>query len=216
MIEEILNLYESLQPMNSSKIINYISRKYYRDLPTDDDEFIQFCDLLVCSNNFILYQLMTTWIKRKKTLYQLKYLPTFEKWLYNYTNDWGRCDQFCYRVLNPMIETFPELFVNVLVWSKYPKTYVRRAAAVCLLHSSSSFKVNVPFCLVEEVSNNLKSDSHIHVQKAIGWLLKYSYLSYPDQTISFLINNKSYLNKLTFRYALEKMPLESRSILLNS
>ena len=52
----------------------------------------------------------------------------------------------------------------------------------------------------------LKEDKHIHIQKAIGWVLKYSYLTYPKETVKYLNDNVTILSRTTFRYALEKMP----------
>ncbi len=56
----------------------------------------------------------------------------YEDWLYNYINSWGSCDVYCYRVLNPMLERYPDLSKKVLEWAKFKKTYVRRAAPVSL------------------------------------------------------------------------------------
>lgn len=208
MREKIKRLFEELQPMATSKALNIISSRLYKELPKDDEEFISLCNEFVKSEDWILYQMMTIWIKKRSTTYEMKYFKTYERWLYDYTTHWGACDQYCYRVLNPMIEKFPELFNEVRKWANSDKIYVKRASAVCLLKSTKTFIVNVPFEEVKEISDILIRDSHIHIQKGIGWLLKYAYLSYPDEVVNYLNDNLNILSRTTFRYALEKMSEE--------
>jgi len=76
-------------------------------------------------------------------MYELESMKYYERWLYECVDDRGKGDVFCYRVLNPMVEKFPQLFENVIRWTGSPKTYFRRAASVSLLQSSQSFKVNI-------------------------------------------------------------------------
>lgn len=210
-IDRILLMYKSLRPMADSKALDIMSRKLYQYLPEADDEFISLCNELVCSNNWILYQMMTLWIKKRDTVYEIKYFSQYENWLINHTNSWGACDQYCYRVLNPMVEKFPCLFEKVKEWSHSEKIYVKRASAVCLMRSTQSFVVDVPFEYVKIIADILIKDEHIHVQKGIGWLLKYTYLSYPNVTVEYLKENKKLMSRTTYRYALEKMPKDVRA-----
>ncbi|MGC9337813.1 MAG: DNA alkylation repair protein [Candidatus Cloacimonadia bacterium] len=140
-------------------------------------------------DDWIAYQIVTLWIKHRKA-YKKEYIETFEDWLFNHTKNWGACDILCYRILNPMVERFPSLFnEKVLTWAKAEKTYVKRASAVCLLESTQSFKVNVSYEKVKKIVDLLISDGEPHIQKGIGWLLKYAYLSYPEKTIEYLKKN---------------------------
>jgi len=154
------------------------------------------------------------WVKRRKA-YRKEYIEYFEDWLLHHTDTWGACDILCYRVLNPMIERFPILYDRkVLKWVKSEKTYARRAAAVCLLESTQTFKVNVPFEKVEKIVDLLISNEELHAQKGIGWLLKYTYLSYPEKTVKYLKKNVKKMSRTTFRYALEKMDRKLRDELM--
>lgn len=76
-----------------------------------------------------------------------------------------------------------------------------------MIHSSTDFSVNVAFRDVEEVCNSLIKEKHIHIQKGVGWLLKYTYVTYPEETINYLKDNVDVMSRTTFRYALEKMPI---------
>lgn len=178
----------------------------YKEMPSDVDEFVKACDELMGTRQWRPFWLVTMWIKRKQDAFDLKFFPDYQRWLYEYIDSWGACDVFCYRILNPMVEKFPPLFENVLEWTQSEKVYVRRASAVCLIHPIRySFCVNAEFEKVQTICDGLKSDGHIHVQKAVGWLLKYAYLSYPEQVDVYLRENISNLSRTTLRYALEKM-----------
>jgi len=186
-----------------SKKRNKIQQKIYKYLPKEQDELITLFDQSIKVNDWSIFWMITQWIKRKK-LYKKEYMEIYEDWLYNNINTWGSCDVFCYRVLNPMVEKYPKYYQNVLKWAESNKIYVKRAAPVSLLESTRSFKVNYPFTKVIKVVNKLKDDKHHHVQKGVGWLLKYTYLTYPDKTYIYLKNNVGDLNRTIFRYALEK------------
>ncbi len=203
------NEYNQLQDLSGSKAMNKVARRVYASLPDEDDQLIELFDFLLSKREWKIFWLITQWIKRKE-LYQHEFMTYYENWLYNYVDSWGSCDIFCYRVLNPMVERYPELFKKVMEWTDSDKTYVRRAAPVSLLESTRSFKVNYRIEKVFEVSDKLKHDSEIHVQKGVGWLLKYAYLSYPNHIYNYLIDNVDNLPRVIFRYALEKVPDEVR------
>ncbi len=197
--------FEGSKSAGRRQTLNRTAAKLYPQLPENGDGFVEECDGLIGTDEWISYQIVTLWIKRRKA-YDLKYADTYESWLVDHTTHWGACDILCYRVLNPMIERFPSLYEEkVLKWAESDKIYVKRASAVCLLESTRSFRVNLPFEKVEKIADILLSDDHIHVQKGVGWLLKYAYLSYPEETVNYLKKNVKRMSRTTYRYGLEKM-----------
>lgn len=216
MYQKIINEYEKIRDLPKGKILDKLDRKLYREMPENTEEFVNVCNELVQTNKWRPYWLVTMWVKRKQTAYDIKYFEFYERWLYEYTDSWGACDVFCYRILNPMVEKYPELFKNVLEWAQSSKTYVKRASAVCLIQSTDrSFRVNVEFERVKQIVDILISDKELHIQKGIGWLLKYAYLTYPNETIQYLKDNVSVMSRTTFRYALEKMDSGLRAELMS-
>ena len=193
-------------------IVAKVANKYYKEAPPTDESLLEFCEQLIACDNMCLFSTATLWIKKRKSVIDIKHFPIIESWLYKYIHNWGRGDQFCYRVLNPFIEKYPELYSNVLVWLKAEETYVRRAAPVSLICSggSAGFNVNYDLDKILVVIESLVDDSQIHIQKAIGWLLKYSYLSYPEDIIDYLQRNSKRLSRTAYRYALEKFPSDIR------
>ncbi|RKD34381.1 DNA alkylation repair protein [Thermohalobacter berrensis] len=214
-LEKIYNEFNKLGMASNAKAREQVQRKIYPELPSDNDQLMELFDFLVSVEEWRLFWLVTMWIKRRKELYKLKYMSYYEKWLYNYINHWGTCDVFCYRVLNPMVDKYPQLFQNVLKWTDSTKTYVRRAAPVSLLKSNRSFTVNCSFEKVYTIAEKLKHDDEIHVQKGVGWLLKYAYLSYPEKIYNYLKNNVNNLPRTIFRYALEKAPQDIKEELMS-
>ena len=171
---------------------------------------IELCEELITLNGGF-FSIATLWFKRRKELLDLQYFPKIETWLYTYITNWGQCDQFCYRILSPFVYKFPDLYENVLEWTGSEKIYVKRAAAVSLIKSSGqSFAVDYELSKVLNVVSILRNDQHHHIQKAIGWVLKYAYLSYPEEIIEYLKENRDKLSRTTFRYGLEKVPKDLR------
>lgn len=198
-----------------SVVISKIANKYYKSAPAADKELLAICEQLMAANNMDLFSIATLWIKKRKTiLVDKKHFFIVENWLHKYINNWGACDQFCYRVLNPFVDKYPELYPYVLKWMKSEKTYVRRAAPVSLIHSGKRMRVKTDFDKIVTIVDGLKNDSHIHIQKAIGWLLKYSYQAYPEKVLNYLKENVKTLSRTTFRYALEKVPAEIKKELM--
>lgn len=187
-----------------------IANKYYKETPQSNESFLELCEQLIASNNMCLFSIATLWIKKRKSIIDIKYFPKIEEWLYKYIRSWGTGDQFCYRILNPFVDKYPELFSNVLVWIKSEEVYVRRAAPVSLIRCGNGLRVRYDLEKILFVVESLIGDSHDHIQKAIGWLLKYSYLTYPDQVLEYLRNNAKRLSRTTYRYSLEKVPNDLR------
>ncbi len=198
--------------IEASSDMDKIARMVYNNLP--EEGLIDVFDSLVDEGRWSYLWLVTRWIKRKQ-MYELRYMGYYERWLYEHIHTWGQCDVLCYRVLNPMLEKHPQLFKNVLRWCDSSKTFVRRAAPVSLLRSSRSFSVHFSWEKVLKVVGRLKDDDEIHVQKGVGWLLKYAYLSYPDEVYDYLKENVDEIPRVVFRYALEKAPKDIRKELMN-
>ncbi len=214
LLETIGSEFHGLTQLETSDALKRVERKIYPLLPGDDSNLLDLLDRLMSTGDGRNLWLATVWAKRR-ALYRLEYMPRFEGWLYNHTDRWGRCDILCYRVLSPMVETYPQLFEAVLRWTESSGTYVRRAAPVSLLRSHGTFSVHQDWDRVRLVAEKLKNDREIHVQKGVGWLLKYAYLRYPEEVARYLQANVGNLPRVIFRYALEKAPESTREELMS-
>ena len=201
--EMVIKQYEEYLTSNKktaiNRISNFICKKY------SGQELLQFGAYLLESQISESMQIITMCIKKDELAYNLDYINYYYTWIYKYVNSWGTCDLLCYRVINPMIEKFPSLYFNIKKWANNSNPFIRRLSAVSLIHSSQAFSIEVPFSLVIEVIDELKYDTNYYVKKGIGWLLKYSYLSYRKETIEYILNNKEVLPNTVITYALQKM-----------
>jgi len=202
----INNEIENMDSKNKSTQLTKIANKNYRNAPKDDMEFIELCKNLIASNNMSKFSIATIWLSKRKSVIDIKYFNIFENWLIEYVDDWWKCDQYCCRVLNPLILEYPELYANVLNWIKSDKIYVKRAAPVSLITTGRGMSVNYDIDKILHIVDLLKHEKHHHLQKGIGWLLKFSYLTYPKEVIKYLKSNLHSLSRTTYRYALQKMP----------
>ena len=198
-----------------SAAVSKIANRYYQFLPNSNLELIEFCENLIKSYHSE-FSIATLWFKRRKSLICMEYFTAIEKWLYEYIDEWGRCDQFCYRILNPFVYKYSDLYNNVLQWIQSDKIYVRRAGPVSLISISGSHRVRYDLERILHVVCSLMDDKHIHLQKAIGWLLKYAYLSYPSEIIDFLKKHVGEMSRTAFRYALMKVPKDVRDEMMRA
>lgn len=189
-----------------------ISKKYFLALKNEIERLL-LVDELFKYNNYLLFSIATVWIKNNPNMIKKEYFIYYENLLYKYIDSWDKCDQYCYRVLNPLIEKYSSLHSSVISWANSDLIYVKRALAVCLIHSSAEFSINVEFRLVEKVCRKLMNEKHLHIQKAIGWLLKYAFLTYPNETVRLIEDNINIMSATSFRYSLEKMPIETKEYL---
>lgn len=141
-LETINQEYYRVKEIHGTKAIDKVERIVYPLLPSNDKELLELFDFLVSTGESKYFWLVTKWIKRKG-LYKLQYMQYYERWLCRHIDRWGLCDVFCYRLLNPIVEKYPQLFEKVIEWAASSKTLVRRAAPVSFIHSGRSFHVNV-------------------------------------------------------------------------
>lgn len=215
LVREIIHDCSNIKGNNNRIKYEKIAKAYYKHIYGDKDRFVRICYALLETRHSFVMTIVTAWIKKGR-FYDESYLLTYEKWLHSYIDTWWDCDLFCYRVLNPMIEKHNEGKIKVLLWANSSSIYVKRAALVSLIHSSREFSVNVDFELVMNVVEVLKFDNEYYVQKAIGWLLKYSYLTYPEKTLEYITYIQPAIPPDTLRYALEKVPKEVKTRFLKN
>lgn len=209
-IDEVIKDIQTMNEHKTSIIARYANKIYTQTIKYDSNVLIS-CDRVMQTDCYAAFVCVTIWIK-KRTIYNLEDFTYYETWLRFYTDTWAKCDILCYRILNPMIEQFPCLYEHMKAWCE-GHVYMKRAAAVCMIHSANEFTVNVPFTWVYDIASILLKEPHIHVKKGVGWLLKYAYLSYPEETLQFLHDKQ--VDRIIYRYALEKVPDDIRNLYMS-
>lgn len=198
----------------TAKVIGQVASKYYRYLPKDTMEFLQLCKRLLNIDTYGYFSVATLWMKRNRLIVDEKYMEFFEEVLFDSIEGWAQVDQYCYRVLNPVIELNRNFYEYLLNWSSSNNKNVRRASLVSMIRSSQNLTLEYDYDKMIFLVEKLKNDNDFHVKKAVGWVLKCAYPTYPEKIEMYLRENVNTLNRMIFRYALEHIPEEQRSDLI--
>ncbi len=193
--------YEHVNAQIGTKIAN----KLYQELPKDDLEFLKEIEPLIYCDDIRIFSIATNCLKKRKSILNLKYINIYEKWVKEAIHGWGECDQFCYRLMNPLLKKYPEIYDDYLLkWSDSDNFNIKRIAVVAITGSSRTVAIDIK--KVFYMTDKMKFDEDILIQKAVGWVLKCCYKDYPNELVNYLKDNVDNLTRITYRYALEKMP----------
>lgn len=212
---KLLDIEFHLHPKISSVLLNKLVSKMYRYMPLEEKDFLEVCHYLLMCNTRHHFGMGTLLIKRRNKVLNERNMAFFVSILQNYIQGWGQVDQYCYRVMNPMIEQKEEYYNYLLKWSESSNKDIRRASLVAMIRTSKGLKVFYDFDRMIYLVEKLKNDPDIHVRKAVGWVLKCSYFNYPQQLETYLRDNVSNLDRLIFRYALEHIQEPLRQELMS-
>ena len=218
--EEFMDLVKHIQydidkiDGRKTKLYRDIAKAYKKEISNlDITSIYTICESLLENRNWaettIAYQI----IFDNKNKYDESTFLIFEKWLYKYIEDWWDCDDFMTHSFQYLLMKYPENMIKLKTWVNHDKFAVRRSAAVILIRPAQKglLEKNVIF----EVCDLLKSDSHYLVQKGYGWLLKEASKHYHDSVVQYLESNVLKMSRTSFRYALEKLPIEEKVRLMN-
>lgn len=189
-----------------------IANKYYKNLPDDDVLFLCTIEPLIYESDIRLFSIATQWLKKRKTVLDMKHMSIYEKWIDEGIHGWGECDQFCYRLMNPMLVKYPEVYDYIKKWTDQDNFTYKRIGLITF--NGSSGTVASSFEAIEEIVNKLKTDDDKLIQKAVGWVLKDCYKKHPDALESYLRAHVHSMSRTTFRYALERMPKNLKQALM--
>lgn len=196
-----------------TKLFRDIARKYKKEISNIDISLIySLCESLLekrhTAATTIAYELVFFSIEK----YDENTFDVFEKWLYNYIEDWWDCDDFMTHAFQYILMKYPNNISRLKNWITHERFAVRRSAAVILIVPARKglLEENVIF----NICDLLMDDPHYLVQKGYGWLLKESVKMYHDSVVKYLENNVSRMSRTAFRYALEKLPKEEKERLM--
>jgi len=186
----------------TAKTIGKVASKLYKHVPKDY-RFNHVIEYLISIERYGFFSVATTWAKRNTDILKMENLPFYEKVLYKHIYGWARVDQFCYRIMNPLIELSDSNYEYLLKWSDSTNKDIRRTALVSMIRSSGKLTLEYDYDKMIYLVHKLKDDEDIHVKKAVGWVLKCAFVTYPVKVEKYLRKNVGNLDRLIFRYALE-------------
>ncbi|MCB9799110.1 DNA alkylation repair protein [Candidatus Nomurabacteria bacterium] len=176
-------------------------------------EIFSICETLADGGRQEEILISFDWALRLKKEYEPSDISRFEKWLKKYVSNWALCDDLCTRNIGYLIFRFPEVIPKVVQWSQGKNKWLRRASAVSFIYAARRGQAFDDIILV---SNALLSDSEDMVQKGYGWALKEASKCFAEEVYDYLAIHTQDMPRTAFRYALEKLPQNWKSELMNA
>lgn len=129
--------------------------------------------------------------------------PTLKHWSSRIEN-WAHSDSLS-SFYSQILELAPNKILPTLKrWNKDKHPWKRRLSIVSLLYYSRERKTYLPYKTLEAMVKPLLQDSHVYVQKGVGWTLREMGNVYPAQTKKFVKQNCLKLSSIAFTTATEK------------
>ena len=189
-------------------IVKKIAKKYYQAIKhSEKPEIYSLCEDLLRSNYIEEASIAFEWSYALRKGYVPEDFPVFEKWVYDYVDNWAKCDILCNHTLGSFIEQYPQYIRNLKAWARSDNRWVRRASAVTMILPArkGAFLEDV-----FEISNILLKDKDDMVQKGYGWLLKEASKKHQEEVFGYIMTRKDEMPRTALRYSIEKMPQDLR------
>jgi 3-methyladenine DNA glycosylase AlkD len=190
-------------------IVVCTSKKYFKEIEhLGKAEVFILCDDLFSSGFLEEAFIACNWSYFIRKQFEENDIQLFENWLEKYITNWASCDTFCNHTIGAFLEQYPKQISRIKKWTTSGNRWLRRAAAVSLIIPAKNGKfLKDAF----EISDSLIADSDDLVQKGYGWLLKEESRVNQKEVLNYILKNKKIMPRTALRYAIEKMPMESRA-----
>jgi 3-methyladenine DNA glycosylase AlkD len=195
------------------KDLRKLTADIFKNLEDKSIENVLFiCEELLKLNDYAMKVVAYDFAYRVRKQYNENTFAIFENWLLKYVRDWNDCDDFCTHAFSELLLKDKTLTNKIVKWTKSHEFAVRRAAAVITipLIRKNRYKDINPL----GIANLLLNDEHDLVQKGCGWMLKVYGEKEPAIVFEYLKKNRQIMKRVTFRYALEKLPAKMKKELM--
>ncbi|MFC1996043.1 DNA alkylation repair protein [Chloroflexota bacterium] len=201
----------SLKPDGTiiTSVLRSIARQLYKEqvntLPIQD--LFDLCEDLLESGDWRQRVVAFQWAFQARKYYQTGDFARFERWLDQYVDSWGSCDDFCTHAFGDLIFKFPKHIPTLKTWTKSENRWFRRGAAVVMIYG---IRREQGFNDAFQIADLLLLDEEDLVQKGYGWMLKEISNRDPQPVFEFVMQRKDRMPRTALRYAIEKFPPELR------
>ncbi|MFZ6664904.1 DNA alkylation repair protein [Peijinzhouia sedimentorum] len=144
-----------------------------------------------------------------KNQYEPSDFKVFEGWVNKYVNNWADCDTLCNHTIGTFIMMYPEYLSELKKWAKSHNRWTKRASAVTLIIPA---RRGLFLEEVFEIADTLLLDNDDIVQKGYGWMLKAASESNQKEVFDYVLSKKEVMPRTALRYAIEKMPIELKTM----
>ncbi|MGC9515356.1 DNA alkylation repair protein [Methanocrinis sp.] len=191
-----------------ASVVREIAKRHFREIKfLEKGEIFSLSEELLKSDYFEEAAVAFEWVYSIRRRYEPSDFFIFERWITQYVNNWAKCDTLANHALGTFIEMYPEHLENLKGWTGSENRWLRRAAAVTLIHPARKGDLLDD---VFEISDLLLSDRDDLVQKGYGWMLKEASKKHQQEVFEYVMKNKASMPRTALRYAIEKMPADLR------
>ena len=188
--------------------VQKISKEFFKAIANNPKpEIIGFCENLWQSGYLEESLIACDWSYFIRKQYQPEDFQIFEKWISTYVNNWASCDTLCNHTVGTFIEMYPEYINKLKEFTGSENRWLRRAASVSLIVPAKKGKFLKD---ILEIADKLLSDKDDLVQKGYGWMLKAASKTHQQEIFDYVVRNKTNMPRTALRYAVEKMPTETK------
>ncbi len=182
-----------------------IAAKFWPQVKTlNKTELFNLTDKMFNSGYNELATIASSWIWRRREKFKAKDFNLFAGWIARYFDNWAKIDDFCTHSLGYLVNQYPNLTKELLKWTDSNNRWVKRAAAVTLIHPFGKEKKYLAQIL--KTAEALLTDTDDMVQKGYGWMLKEASNHNQKEVFEFVMKHKDKMPRTALRYAIEKMP----------
>jgi 3-methyladenine DNA glycosylase AlkD len=190
--------------------VHKISKEFFKFIDFNTkSEIFDLCEGLWQSGYFEESIIACNWSYYVHNKYESQDFQIFEKWIYDYVNNWASCDTLCNHTIGEFIEMYPEYLIKLKDFARSDNRWVRRASSVTLIIPARKGKF---LSDILEIADILLLDKDDLVQKGYGWMLKAASEANQREIFEYVIRNKTIMPRTALRYAIEKMPKEMRNV----
>ncbi len=193
-------------------IVRRIAKRYFEQIKQlDKKQIFVLSQELLKSGYSEEATIAIQWVSGLADRFELVDFATFATWLNKYIDNWGKTDDFCLHIIQPMMVKYPQVIADVKSWAHSGNMWLRRASAVSFITTAKGFYVTKhDLNDIFEVAQILLQDKEDLVQKAYGWMLKAASVNHQQEVFEFVIKHKDKIPRTALRYAIEKMPANLR------
>jgi len=196
------------------KVVGKIGKECYQQIKNrSKKEIFKICEELWKSKYLEEAVVACMFSEALHKKYEPADFQVFERWVKKYVNNWADCDTLCNHTVGTFVMMYPEYVSELKNWAKSSERWVKRAAAVSLIVPA---RKGLFLKDIFEIADILLLDKDDMVQKGYGWMLKAASDSYKKsdtyqkEVFDYVMSRKAVMPRTALRYAIEKMPLESR------
>jgi 3-methyladenine DNA glycosylase AlkD len=173
---------------------------------------LAFCEILIKRREMELKNVGIFLLARYAKSFDKTLLRNIESWLANnHCANWAATDALCGEVLGPLIRQHPALTAKLKTWTGNRNLWVRRAAAVGVIHSARrGEQLEDAYAIAKSLFKYPEDLIH----KATGWMLREAGKADPERLENFLLDHGPQIPRTALRYAIERFPLGKRKVLL--